>query len=101
MTSMEATAGTDLAAAREHARSVAARSGSSFLWGMRILPRPRREAMYAVYAFCREVDDIADEPGATADKLAALEDWRQEIGRLYEGRPRHPTARALLPAVEA
>ena len=97
----ETSTAADAAAARVHARVVAARSGSSFLWGMRILPRPRREAMYAIYAFCREVDDIADEPGATADKLAALDAWRAEIARLYEGRTRHPTARALLPAVEA
>ena len=44
---------------RRHVRQVVTRSGSSFLWGMRVLPRPRREAMYAIYAFCREIDDIA------------------------------------------
>jgi phytoene synthase len=41
------------AAAKAHVHVVATRSGSSFLWGMRLLPRPRREAMYAIYAFCR------------------------------------------------
>jgi phytoene synthase len=89
------------AAARAHAHSVAARSGSSFLWGMRILPPPRREAMYAIYAFCREVDDIADEPGAIEDKLAVLAGWRTEIDRLFQGNPSRPTTQALLPALSA
>jgi len=91
----------DAAAARAHARAVAFRSGSSFLLGMRILPRQRRDAMYAIYAFCREVDDIADEAGAVEQKLAALDAWREEVERLYQGRPTRPTARALLEAVDA
>ena len=89
-----------LAAAEAHVRRVATGSGSSFLWGMRLLPRPRREAMYAIYAFCREVDDIADEGGKPAEKLARLADWREEIERLYAGRPGQPTTRALLRPVE-
>ena len=64
---------TDQTSARAHVRAVATASGSSFLWGMRLLPRPRREAMYAIYAFCREVDDIADEAGSVERKLAALD----------------------------
>ncbi len=100
MTAAESLAPADLAAAREHARDVAFRSGSSFLLGMRVLPRARREAMYAIYAFCREVDDIADGSGEVAEKLAALAAWRAEIERLFEGRPDRPTARALLNAVE-
>jgi len=89
---------TDLAIAnaQDHVREVATRSGSSFLWGMRLLPRPRREAMYAIYAFCREVDDIADEGGTPEEKLRALAAWREEIDRLYAGDPRSPTAKALL-----
>ena len=59
----------------QYVRDLVRRSGSSFLWGMRVLPRPRRDAMYAIYAYCREIDDIADEPGAEADKLAALATW--------------------------
>ncbi len=86
---------------RQHVHRVVARSGSSFTWGMRVLPKPRREAMFAIYAFCREVDDIADEGGTPAQKQAALEDWRSEIDRLYEGRPSKPTARALLEHVTA
>ena len=101
MTTVETLSAREIDDARLHAQEVAARSGSSFLWGIRILPRPRREAMYAIYAFCREVDDIADETGGAEEKLAALDEWRGEVARLYEGRPRHPTARALLPAIEA
>jgi phytoene synthase len=83
------------AEAKAQVRAVVARSGTSFLWGMRILPPPRREAMYAIYAFCRAVDDIADEPASTEAKLARLDQWRQEIDRLYDGRPRDPIAMAL------
>jgi phytoene synthase len=79
----------------DYVRGVAARSGSSFLSGMRVLPRARREAMYAIYAFCREVDDIADEPGEAAVKRARLDGWRKEIARLFEGHPQEPIARAL------
>ena len=78
---------------------VVARSGTSFLWGMRVLPAERRRAMHAIYAFCREVDDIADEPGAAADKRRALAAWREEIDRLYAGRPEWLTTRALLAPV--
>ncbi len=83
-------------AALEHVRKVTAASGSSFFWGMRILPRARREAMYAIYAFCREVDDIADGPGTEAQKLTRLRQWRAEIGQLFAGIPKSLTARALL-----
>lgn len=88
--------GGDCAAAWAHVRAVVAGSGTSFYWAMRLLPRERREGMYAVYAYCREIDDIADEPGRPQDKLAALDRWRQEIERLYAGMPRFPTTRALL-----
>ncbi len=85
----------ELAAAQAYVRAVVERSGTSFALGMRILPRPRREAMYAVYAFCREVDDIADEPGDPAAKRLALAEWRAEIERLYAGHPSRPTSLAL------
>jgi squalene synthase HpnD len=80
----------------DHVRRVVARSGSSFAAGMRILPRPRREAMFAIYAFCREVDDVADGPAPAEAKLAQLQAWRDEIEHLYAGRPSRPTTRALL-----
>ncbi len=85
-------------------RAVEARvraAGTSFYWAMRLLPPAKRAAIYAVYAFCREVDDIADEPGQETQKRARLEAWRAEIGALYDGRPRHPVSRALTPAVAA
>jgi len=58
---------------------------SSFYLAMRILPREQREAMYAVYAFCRAVDDIADDGGPRAARLAMLDQWRADIARLYNG----------------
>ncbi len=76
-------------------------SGSSFYWGMRLLSRPRRFAMYAVYAFCREVDDIADEPGEPETKRRQLAEWRVELDRLYAGAPTHPIAVALVGPVAA
>ncbi len=61
-------------------------SGSSFYAGMRVLPKAEREAMYAVYGFCRIVDDIADdEEGDRADRAAALDQWRADIESLYAG----------------
>ncbi|MDE0355470.1 MAG: presqualene diphosphate synthase HpnD [Deltaproteobacteria bacterium] len=83
-----------------HVRRVVAQSGTSFLWGMKVLPAERRRAMYAIYAFCREVDDVADEPGETAQKKQGLAAWREEIARLYAGEPRWPTTRALLQPVQ-
>ena len=88
-------AASDPARDREHVRAVVERAGSSFTWGMRVLPKPRREAMYAIYAFCREVDDIADEGGTREQKQAGLAEWRREIDRLYAGQPTFVTARAL------
>ncbi len=82
--------------ALEYVRGVTERADSSFFGAMRVLPRIQRQAMYAVYAFCREVDDIADDPAPPAQKLARLGKWRAEIERLHAGRPSRPTARALL-----
>jgi len=85
----------------EHVKRVVKASGTSFSMGMKILPEGRRNAMYAVYAFCREIDDIADEPGEEAEKREGLRIWREEIEALYHGRPANLTTRALQPAVEA
>ncbi|HTZ34907.1 MAG TPA: squalene/phytoene synthase family protein, partial [Stellaceae bacterium] len=83
------------AALRETIRRRVEAAGTSFYWAMRLLPRERREAMYAVYAFCREIDDIADDWPA-AERAAGLATWRDEIEALYGGgRPRHLVARAL------
>ncbi len=62
--------------ATAYVQDVVKRSGTSFFWGMRCLPEEKRAAMYAVYAFCREVDDIADDPGAEEEKLFRLAQWR-------------------------
>lgn len=88
------------AEARRHAYETVKRSGTSFGAGMRILSKRRRQAMYAIYAFCREVDDIADEGGTVAEKRAGLADWRREIDWLYQGRPQTPTGLALLDPIE-
>jgi phytoene synthase len=93
-----AAAGTDPQAL---AAGITARSGTSFGPGMAILPRARRDAMHAVYAFCRMVDDIADGPFAPHDKQAALDAWREEIGQLYDGAPKSAVGLALRPAVAA
>ena len=73
-------------------------SGSSFYWGMRLLPLAERRALYAVYAFCRRADDIADAPGAPAERLAALDRWRGELGAAFEGHPQSDIGAALAEA---
>ncbi|MGA8552424.1 MAG: presqualene diphosphate synthase HpnD, partial [Stellaceae bacterium] len=85
----------DDAALRQTIQNRVAAAGTSFYWAMRLLPRDRRHGMYAVYAWCREVDDIADGDRPVAHKLAALAAWRDEIEALYADRPRHLVARAL------
>jgi squalene synthase HpnD len=62
-------------------------SGSSFYAAMRILPRAQREAMFQIYSFCRQVDDIADSDGPREERLNALQQWRDDIDALYQGRP--------------
>jgi len=62
-------------------------TGSSFYAAMRILPRAQREAMFQIYSFCRQVDDIADSDGPREERLAALQQWREDIDALYRGRP--------------
>lgn len=84
---------------RRIARFVRA-SGSSFYWAMRLLPRQRRQAMFAIYAFCRELDDIADGPAATAEKLSALNDWRDRLQAIRAGRAAGPLGLALHEAIE-
>jgi squalene synthase HpnD len=82
-------------ALRETIRHRVEAAGTSFYWAMRLLPQDRRNGMYAVYAFCREVDDIADDDRPVEHKLAALSVWREEIDALYGGRPHLVVARAL------
>lgn len=79
----------------EYCQEKAAASGSSFYYSFLFLPPERRRAITALYAFCREVDDVVDEchdPQLAAIKLAW---WREELDRLYAGHPEHPVTRAL------
>jgi presqualene diphosphate synthase len=62
-------------------------SGSSFYAAMRILPREQREAMFQLYSFCRQVDDIADSDGPREVRLAEIQQWRNDIDALYQGHP--------------
>lgn len=84
----------DEAALRDTIRRRVEAAGTSFYWAMRLLPKERRDGMYAVYAFCREVDDIADDWPA-AERPAGLAAWHDEIEAVYAGSPRHLVARAL------
>jgi phytoene synthase len=79
----------------EYCQDKAASSGSSFYYSFLFLPANRRRAITALYAFCREVDDVVDEckdPQVAANKLVW---WRQELDRLYAGQPQHPVTQAL------
>ena len=76
------------------------RAGTSFHRGMKVLAADRRAAMYAIYAFCRMVDDVADEPGPPGEKIAGLAAWRGRIAGLYAGRAEDAVTRVLLPAVQ-
>ena len=67
-------------------------SKSSFYLAMRILEPPRRDAMFAIYAFCSAVDDIADDEGDRDERRAALDKWRFDLDELYAGRIRPPVA---------
>jgi presqualene diphosphate synthase len=73
-------------------------AGTSFYRGMRILPPDRRQAMFGIYAFCRTVDDIADEAAPLVDKVARLGAWRERISGLYRGSEDGPVTRVLVAA---
>lgn len=73
-------------------------AGTSFYHGMRVLPPERRAAMYGIYAFCRDVDDIADEPGDLAAKRAALAVWRRRVAGFAQGTGDEPISRVLAAA---
>ncbi|GJD99346.1 presqualene diphosphate synthase HpnD [Methylobacterium isbiliense] len=73
-------------------------AGSSFYAAMRLLPAAQRDAMYAVYAFCRAVDDVADDGGAREVRAAELDRWRADIDALYAGNP-PPRTRPLVEPV--
>lgn len=82
-------------APEEVAAQITARSGTSFGPGMRLLSRPRRQGMWALYAFSRVIDDIADEDWPLADKHRLLDAWRGEVAALYAGSPASAIGQAL------
>ena len=85
----------------QYCQEKAAKSGSSFYYSFLFLPPPRRRAITALYAFCREVDDVVDEvadPGVARTKLAW---WRTEVADLFAGHPHHPVTLALQPHLAA
>ena len=84
----------------QYVQEKAAKSGSSFYYAFRLLTPPRRAAITAFYAFCREVDDVVDEvnePSVAALKLAW---WRTEVASAFAGQPTHPAMLALMPHCE-
>ncbi len=85
----------------EYCRRKAAASGSSFYYSFLFLPRDQRRAITALYAFCREVDDVVDEAADPGVARAKLSWWRGEVQAVFSGSPQHPVARALVPVVRA
>jgi len=84
----------------QYCQQQAAQSGSSFYYSFLFLPDERRRAITALYAFCREVDDVVDECSDPALARAKLGWWRGEVEGLYEGRPQHPVTQALAPHLQ-
>ncbi|HRH87812.1 MAG TPA: presqualene diphosphate synthase HpnD [Rubrivivax sp.] len=82
---------------QRYVQDKAAASGSSFYYAFLFLPGPRRAAITAFYAFCREVDDVVDESSDSGVAAAKLAWWRQEVQAAFAGRPSHPVMKALMP----
>lgn len=80
-------------------RAIVQAAGSSFYWAMRFMPQRKREALFAIYAFCREVDDIADGDLSREQKIVALDRWRQKIDDMFAGRPSDAITRVLADAI--
>ena len=76
----------------EYCRKLTRRSGSNFFYSFLFLPKPRREAIYAVYAFSRAVDDVVDEVEDPTEAAENLAEWRREVVRMAEGQATHPIA---------
>ena len=80
---------------QQYCQDKAAKSGSSFYYSFLFLPKTKREAITALYAFCREVDDVVDECKETSIARTKLAWWRNEIHQLYQNNPQHPVTKAL------
>lgn len=83
----------------DYCRQKAVASGSSFYYSFLFLPEERRRAITALYAYCREVDDVVDETADAGVARTKLAWWRKEINSVYHGQPQHPVARALAEVV--
>jgi len=85
----------------QYVQNKAAQSGSSFYYAFLFLPPPRRAAITAFYAFCREVDDVVDEVHDLSVAATKLAWWRKEVATSFGGQPSHPAMKALMPHVLA
>lgn len=94
---MSAPAGQVAISPQQYVQDKAAASGSSFYYAFLFLPAPRRAAITAFYAFCREVDDVVDETRDAGVAAAKLAWWRQEVQAAFAGQPSHPVMKALVP----
>ena len=65
-------------------KKIVKKSGSSFFWGVHILPTKERRAMYTLYAFCRHIDDIVDGDDPVSHKMELLDAWRKELDNIYD-----------------
>ena len=83
----------------QYCQDKAAKSGSSFYYSFLFLPPDKRRAITALYAFCREVDDVVDECSDAGVARTTLAWWRVQVAAIYEGVPQHPVAQALAPVV--
>ena len=86
---------------KQYCQQKTAASGSSFYYSFMFLPKQKREAITALYAFCREVDDVVDEYTELKVAQVKLAWWKDEIRNLYKGNPIHPVTKALQPFVHA
>ncbi|MCX8071978.1 MAG: presqualene diphosphate synthase HpnD [Candidatus Binatia bacterium] len=82
-----------------YCEEVTRRSSSNFYYAFHLLPAQKRRALYAVYAFCRFVDDVADRSDPAWSPAAGIQRWRDEVGAVFHGTPRHPISRALADSV--
>ena len=84
----------------QYCQEKTAASGSSFYYSFLFLPKDKRRAITALYAFCREVDDVVDECSDEQVARTTLNWWRGQVAEIYAGKPQHPVAIALVPVVK-